>query len=141
MPSLAIARERFRDERGIVGSWFVKVAVWFAIIGLVLFDAAAVVVNFIGLDGAAEDITVTLASAVNSGELRTLEELEFRADAMATEAGARLTKIDVDEDGNISLVMKREAKTILVRRISFISKWGKSTGEARSSIGRVRPFG
>lgn len=125
----------------MIGSWFLKLAIWFAVIGVILFDAGAIVVNFVGLDNAAEEIAVTLSNAVNAAEIDSLAELEEEAESLTTAAGAKLAFFEIDAEGNINMKLKREADTLLVKRISLISKWGKSTVEAKASTGRVKPFG
>jgi hypothetical protein len=125
-----------RDERGVIASWFGKIALTTAVLGVVLFDAGAVAVNFFGLDSTAGDVAVAvsnLAKATAGGQVNAVQ-LEEEARRLAKEADARLVSFEYDAVGDqVFVTIRREANTLIVKRIGAIEDWGKATAEGRAS--------
>jgi hypothetical protein len=129
--------ERMKDDRGIVINWLVKILIALAIGGVILFDAGSIAVNFFGLDGAADEIANQMATDITSGKLNIQDEsgLELEAQKEARKRDAKLTKFEVDLEGNIHIRLKRVAETLIVSRIPPIEDWAKSTAEGQASTG------
>ncbi|MFP5297690.1 MAG: hypothetical protein ACLGHL_01725 [Actinomycetota bacterium] len=119
------------DEAGIIVAWLVKIVIGFALFGVVAFDAGSIVYNFFTLDQAAKDIANDLSvdTITPSNGLR-LDQLEDQARALAKEVGARLTKLEVSPEGDVSVQLKRKATTLLVSRIGPIEDWARATADA-----------
>jgi hypothetical protein len=128
-------RNLLRDERGVIGSWFARLAVTTAIVGVILFDAGAIAVNFFGLDATADDVAVGVANfAKSSSGAVTAPLLEEQAKQLAKEADARLIEFGYDAvERRITITLRREANTFIVSRISTIEDWGKATAESHAS--------
>ena len=124
-----------RDERGIIVSWLARIAITTAILGVILFDAGSIAVNFFGLDATADDIAVTVSNAAkNANEEIPAAQLEAQARQLARDADARLVFFEFDEENHqVNLIVKREANTLLVKRIGAIEDWGKATADSQAA--------
>lgn len=124
-----------KDDRGIVVSWLVKIVIGLAIAGVILFDAGAIVVNFFGLDGAADEIANQMSTDITAGTITDFEEHELKAQARkeARKREAKLTKFSIDAQGDIHVRLKRTADTLIVSRIPWIEDWGTQTAEGQAS--------
>ncbi len=127
--------EDMTDDRGIVVNWLVKIIIGLAIGGVILFDAGSIAVNYFGLDGAADEIANQLATDIVSGALNSQDEhtIELQARKEARKREAKLTKFDIDANGDIHIRLKRVAETLVVSRIPPIEDWAKSTAEGQAS--------
>jgi hypothetical protein len=125
------------DDRGIVVSWLIKIVIAFAIGGVILFDAGSILVNYFGLDGAADEIANQLGTDVASGKLTITDEQEIEdiARKEARKRDAKLTKFEIDANEQIHIRLKREAETIVVSRIPPIEDWAVATAEGQASTG------
>ena len=128
-------RSFLRDENGVIASWFARIAITTAAVGVVLFDAGAIAVNFFGLDATADDVAVSVSNAAkNAPGEPTAPLLEEEAKRLAKEADARLIEFEYDAvRKQISLTIRREANTVIVSRLGAIEDWGKATAESRAS--------
>ena len=124
-----------RDERGIIASWFARIAITTAVVGVILFDAGSIAVNFFGLDATADDIAVQVSNVAKSlAEEATAERLESEAQKLAKEADARLVAFEYDElEKRVAITIKRKADTLIVSRISALEDWGKATAESEAA--------
>jgi hypothetical protein len=127
--------ERMKDDRGIVLNWLVKLIIGLAIGGVILFDAGSILVNFFGLDGAADEIANMLATDVSSGKLDLNDEGEIEEIARkeARKRDAKLTKFEIDAKARIHVRLKSTADTIVVSRISPIEDWAVATAEGQAA--------
>lgn len=123
-------RRLHRDESGVVLSWFAKLAVGFAVAGIALFDAGAIVVNFFTLDSTADEIAVTLTTGVTQLNPRTLAN---DAETLADEAGAELVDVRV-EDRVVFVTLRRTAETVVVGKISWTKDWAESTAQGQAGV-------
>ena len=87
----------------MITGWLTRLVVVFAVIAVVLFDAGSAIVNFFSLDSKAEEIAVSLATAITNHELPTdnPQILKDRAKDLAEEAGAHLVRAEMGADGVI----------------------------------------
>ena len=123
-----------RDERGVVVNWLVKIVVVLAIVGVAIFDAGSIAVNFFGLDSAADEIAVILSTEIGSGSLSQSNspQLLARAEELASERDARLKEVTFGTNGVVHVSLKRKAKTLVVGRIGPIKDWTRATAEGQS---------
>ena len=126
--------KRLGDERGVILNWFARIAVGFVVMGVVLFDAGSIVVNYVGLDSTADDIVNSLATEIAGSSGRpSPQTLDDAARALARDAGARVVGVGIDPAGTLHLRLKRKANTLVVSRVDALAKWGKATAEAQAS--------
>ncbi|MGH2752841.1 MAG: hypothetical protein ACRDLB_00250 [Actinomycetota bacterium] len=124
-----------RDERGIIGSWLLKLLVVTSIVGVILFDAGSIAVNFFGLDATADDVAVSLANRVSQSSGRSISpaQLEAEAKVLAKDADARLVAVQFDDQNNVvSVTLRRNANTLIVGRVGPIEDWARATAEAKA---------
>lgn len=124
-----------RDERGLLFSSLARMLIVLALLGAVLFDAAAIAVNFFRLDGIARDAAVAVADLVDEREVsyRDSVGLKRAAREVVKPEGARIVSITADLEGTVIIEIRREAPTILVQRIDALSKYGRTTATARAN--------
>ncbi len=123
-----------RDESGVVLDWLAKIVVGLALVGVVLFDAGAVAVNFFGLDSTADDIATALSTDISaSGSQMTAPQLQANAKAMAKEAGARLVRAEIDPEGILHVKVRRRASTLLLDRVDALKGYGRAVASSRAT--------
>ncbi|HYY45402.1 MAG TPA: hypothetical protein VE975_09490 [Actinomycetota bacterium] len=81
-------RKAFADERGVIVSWLLRLALWFLIVAIALFDIGAVAVNYFGLDSRADDIAIAVATDVADGSVSGPTAIQEDAAALAAAASS-----------------------------------------------------
>jgi hypothetical protein len=124
------------DQRGIIVGWLGKLLIGFVVVGVVIFDAGSILVNFFTLDSTADEIAITLSTGLASGGGFTERELEEEANALAEAAGAKLISVAHDPDNNLVFVsLERTADTLVVERLGWIDQWGEAHAEGQAGTG------
>ncbi|MDQ3958412.1 MAG: hypothetical protein M3273_08840 [Actinomycetota bacterium] len=135
-------RPMLRDERALITSWLIRLLVGLALVGVVLFDAGSIVVNYLSLDSTADEIAVSVSTLVGSGsasvpnakcDRRSGLQICREVQELAREAGARLVEASFDSEGVFHLTVRRAADTLIVERIGAIEDWGRATASARAA--------
>lgn len=122
------------DERGVVADWIAKLVVGLALVGVVIFDAGSILVNFFTLDSTANDMAVSITTSIVSKDIDpTTQEVEDEAEELAKEMGVKLVRADVDRQGRVHIRLKRTADTVIVRHIGAIEDWATATADVRRS--------
>ena len=124
----------FSDERGVIADWLVKITLVVALVGLVLYVAVSVGVNFFTLDTSADDIAFELSSTVGARPANLIE-LRNEGRILARDAHARLVHITVDEEtARLRVTLRRPASTLVLQRLRPLRHWGlaTATGSART---------
>jgi hypothetical protein len=118
----------------VITGWLFRLVVVFAVVAVILFDAGSAVVNFFSLDSEAEEIAVSLATAVTNHEVPTdnPQVLKDRAKKLAEAAGARLVRAEIDAEGVIFIRLRRTANTLVLGRVSALERWTRATADARA---------
>jgi hypothetical protein len=111
------------DERGgIVTGWLIKLVLSLAIVGVVAFEAGALVVAHVGADTAANEVATEAAFAAAKGGSQSAAETAAQAEA--TRRGVRLIGVSVANDGkSVTVIIEKSAKTLLIHRVSFTKSW------------------
>lgn len=127
-------RLTLRDESGVVFAWFVRVLLGLAVAGVILFDAAALVINYFGLDSAADEMAVAVSTDVERlapGQVINCDVKNavgppfcLTAHELANEHEATLLQASVDTEGVITIRLRRTADTVIVKRVGFLKKYG-----------------
>lgn len=132
-------RELHRDERGIVISWLVRIVVALAIVGVILFDAGAIVINYFSVNDAAQEVAVTVTTDLAAGvdavpnlqcRRRSGDALCRQAYQVARERGVRIVSAHFDQRGVFHVEVRRTADTLVVGRIGAIEDWATVTASA-----------
>jgi hypothetical protein len=128
----AAMKHAMNDERGLIASYLLKMLIGFALTAVVLFDAGSIGVNFFTLDSTADDIAVKLSTGLSPGQPPRQVDLETEARELATEADARLISVELTQEGNIVVKIRRRADTLVVKHIGPLKDWARSTAEGRA---------
>ncbi len=122
---------RSRDESGVILSWFLKVGVFLALIGVVGYDVGSIVVNNFSLSSSAEDVAIAVSISVDEMgstnipdfQIYTLAKEEV-ADEEAGVAGARVLQkgTHIDDDGVVHVRLRRRADTLVTGLIGPLEK-------------------
>jgi hypothetical protein len=130
-----------RNEQGIIADWLVKVVIGLVVFGVILFDVGAILVNFFTLDSAADDVAVAVSTDVGSGEVNQFTDQEIFQMVKGVVAspdngvdGARVLRrgTGIDDDGVITIRLRRVADTLIVSRIGAIEDWARATTNGRA---------
>lgn len=130
-----------RDQRGIVADWLVKLAIGFAIVGVVGFDAGSILVNYFTLDSGADDVAIAVSLTVGSSGARNYTSDEIHRLALAQVnsedggvEGARVLRqgTGIDPSGVVHIRLRRVAETVIVKRIGAISEWARATSDGQA---------
>jgi hypothetical protein len=119
------------DERGIIIGWIGKIIIGLAITGVVIFEVGSILVNLFTLDSTADEIAIELSIQVGTGN-PSQHEIEQSAQEMATEAGARLLRVEVDAEKVVRIRLRRRADTLIVGQLSFTKDWARATAEGQA---------
>jgi hypothetical protein len=121
------------NERGFIVDWLVRLAIWFVIVAVVLFDGGSILINFFTLDSTADEIAVQVTTDALASSMR-VETVQPQAAELAAAAGAELVGVRVE--GNIVYIsLRREADTLVIGRIGWIEDWARATVEGQAGFG------
>ncbi len=128
-----------RDERGLVVSWVVRIVLTLAVVGVVLFDAGSIVVNYFAVNESAEEVAVTVTTDLASGvdavpnlqcARRSRDALCRQAYDVARENGVKIVSAHFDQRGVFHVEVRKTAETVIVGRIGAIEDWATATASA-----------
>jgi hypothetical protein len=110
------------DRGGIVTGWLFKLVLSLAIVGVVAFEAGALVVAHVNADTAANEVSSEAAfAAARVGNEKAAEDA---ARAEAAKQGVRLIGVSLSNDGKVvTVIVEKTAKTLLLHRLSFTKSW------------------
>jgi len=121
----------YSDERGLVAGWAVKLILFLALLGLVIYDGAAIAVNAFQLDTVSDEVALEVSSSARDKSLFTLEREAKKA---ARARDARLVEVELNADKSVLRVtIEREANTLLVNRFERTSHWGQMSATGKVS--------
>jgi hypothetical protein len=120
-----------RDERGVIVDWLARTVLFLALLGIALFDGASAGINYLGLQGVADETAAAVSADLTGSTGPTEREVAEGAAALAQEHGARLLKAEMDSEGVVLIKMRRTAKTLFLGRIPAAEKWTRATAVAR----------
>jgi Flp pilus assembly protein TadG len=113
---------RLAGEAGLVGKSLIILLVLVLTIGLAAVEGGSILFTQLKLQDAAD-----AAASAASGQYQSTHSLDSARQA-ALEAiqeqdeGAHLVKIVVDTKGDVTLVLKTKASTLIVQRVGFLKK-------------------
>lgn len=129
------------DQRGVVIGWLVRLTLFLAVIGVLVFDAGSILVNVFTLDSAADDTAVALSlivdpSTVGLDDRRVFEQAQLLVASDETLAGdARVLEsgTHIDDQGVVHVTLVRVADTLVVDQFTALKKWARATAEGTAS--------
>ena len=129
------------NEHGIIADWLAKFVIGLVVFGVILFDVGAILVNFFTLDSAADDVAVAISTDVRPGEvnqftdqeiLKMVREVVASPDNGVQDARVMRRGTGIDEEGVITIRLRRVADTLVVSRIGAIEDWAQATTNGRA---------
>jgi len=128
--------QQWRNERGVILDWLLKVVLVLALVGVVVFEMASLVVNHVGLDSAANDIALAVSTSVSSRGFTSQADLEEEVGSLAKEAGARVVKVRLNEvEHRLRIKLARRAETLIVGRVPALRPWTRATAASSAGTG------
>ena len=124
----------FRNERGVVLNWIFRIVLVLGVIGVLIFDAGSMAVNYFTLDSTSDTVALAVARAVEAGEIQPSNQRFLKQLARKTlrEDGvdARVLRAEVDEEHILHLRLRREATTIVAKYLPPVHRWTIATVES-----------
>ncbi len=109
------------DRGDIVLGWLLKLLVSLAIVGVVAFEAGAVLVARVNADTAANEVANEAAFAGRSGDEQAVHDA---ASAEAAKQKVKLIEATLSDDGKaVTVTVEKRAKTLFLDRISPTRSW------------------
>ena len=129
-----MTRARSGERGGIVTGWLLKLIVSIAIVGVVAFEAGAVVVAHVTAESAANDIATEAGFVVGRGG--RADDAKDAARAEAAKHGVTLTGFSVTADREfVSVQIEKKAKTLVLHRLSWTKSWTVVRTDKRRTAG------
>lgn len=115
-----------------MAGWAVKLIIFLALLGIVIYDGAAIAVNMFQLDGISQEVASEVTEAA-AGEINSLPLLERSAQEIARAHDTHLVSIQLSVDREVLRVtVSRDANTVVVDRVDQISDWGQTEATGKS---------
>lgn len=119
---MSTATTRTGQGGGIITGWLLRLTIGLILLGLVFFEAGAVVVARVGVDGTAQ--TAAREAALVYGGGRNAELARAEAEKAAVQGGAKLVEFTIAQDGQeITVTLERKAKTFVIQKIGPLKKF------------------
>ena len=123
-----------QDERGVILSWFLKVGLFLAVAGVLLFDVGSIVVNNFSLDSSADDVAIAVSLIVDQGipaQYTDAEVFELARTAVADHGltGVRVIRkgTEVDDAGVVHIQLRRRTNTLVTKYIPPLKRFTVAT--------------
>lgn len=129
------------DESGIIVSWFVRVGLVLAVIGVVGFDVGSIVVNEVTLDSSAEEVAIAVSLTLSESTATNVADTQIYDMAVAvvqddTEgvADARVVRkgTEIDDAGNVHIRLRRRADTLVTKLVGPLKRYTVATGDGQA---------
>jgi hypothetical protein len=120
------------DERGILASFLIKLVIGVALVGLIVIDTTAIVLNNVQTDDVAAAAANDAANAFDdSGSVQSARKAALQA---IREEGpdARMRRLVVRTDGSVAVTVTNKAGTLLSQHVGFLDDF---------TVARIRAVG
>ena len=120
------------DQRGLVAGWAVKLIIFLALLGIVMYDGAAIAVNMFQLDGISHEVAAEVAEEAG-GETNSIPVLERSAREIARAHDTHFVSLKLSDDKEVLRVtVRRDASTVVVNQVDQVSDWGQTEATGKS---------
>jgi Flp pilus assembly protein TadG len=121
-----------RDERGLVIGFFIRIILVMALLGFAVEEGGQLIVAQIHAEDAARSAAQAAADAYRSASSGGRSpHLALRAARVAAveatseqDPNAHVDSVEVSADGVASVTVSETARTVVVKRVSFLKKYG-----------------
>ena len=118
-----------RDETGgIITGWLIRVVIFIAVLAFIGYEAIAMAITAVQLDGSARDVARAAATAYADDQLP--DAATAAAQQQAAAKGVEHVSLEIDGD-DIVVVVTDAAPTVIVHEIGFLEGWTTPTASAR----------
>ena len=122
----------FRDERGLIVSSLVKLALFLLLLALAGVETAAVVFARVQTQDTAEQAAFEAA-----GQYRTNSDVQSSREAAEVlianrDPSTELRQFEVRSDGSVRVVVFKRAQTLFIHRVGFLKEFTEARGRATS---------
>ncbi len=123
------------NERGLITGFIIRMILGLIVMGILLFDAGAIVVNVFSVDSVASEIAAELSVAIGTDKIDGANPKAVRQEArrLAKQNDAKLVSVEATASGAVQLKVRKEAPTLIVSRVAAIEDWGIASADGRSS--------
>lgn len=126
-------RARRSERGGIVTGWLFKLVLSFAIIGLVVYEAGAVVLSRVQVDQIAID--AAREAGFSYGKDGSTAKAEKTAVAFAARSGADVVDFRIDrQNETVTVTIRKDASTLIIHRIGPFERFTKAEATQRGRI-------
>jgi Flp pilus assembly protein TadG len=127
-----VSRSLVRDQRGLIVSSFLKLALFLLLLGVAGVETAAVVFARVQTQDTAEQAAFQAAANYRDhGDVRAAREA---AEILMNERDpdSELRQFEVRSDGSVRVVVFRRANTLFIHEIGFLKEFTEARGRAVS---------
>ena len=105
----------------MITGWLVKVMIGIAVVAFLFVEVGSPVITRAQVDGATNDAADDAASEYFA--TRNIDRAREIAQQIADDEGAELTEFGLDEQGRIRVSLFKEARSILLKKLSQTKSW------------------
>lgn len=116
---------------GIITGFLIRTVIVFAVLGLCVYEAGAIIVTTVAADQVARE--AAREAAVGYAATGSTAKAKRECVQTAKRSGATCESLTVD-DGHAVARVRKEAPTVIADRIGFLRRFTVSTAEARARI-------
>jgi Flp pilus assembly protein TadG len=125
-----VSHRFLHEERGLIGSSFVKVAIFLLVLFVAGVETATVVFSRVQTQDTSEQ--AAREAAVNFRDHGDVQAARAAAEnvMLTKDPEAQLRQFEVRSDGSVRVVVFRRARTWFIHRIGFLKEFTESRGRA-----------
>ena len=105
----------------MVGGWLLKVVLGIALVGFLVIEVGSPLIAQAQADDAVQEIA--FEASLQYSRSSALDALEARCDELAASKHVTIETCGIDDLGNISVTVTKDAQSILLKRVSYTEDW------------------
>lgn len=118
---------------GIITGFFFKMLIFAVLFSVVAFEAGAIIVARVQIDGIA--INAAQEAASQYGKDQNRDHAVQAAEQICKDSGAQLVSLTVSSDGAVVTVTARKiANTFIIQHIGALAKWRLATSTHEAGV-------
>ena len=120
------------ERGGIIGGFIIKMAFLFALVGVMLYEAGAIIVARVSVDGIAIDASKEAALTYDQTD-GSLKDARRECNRLARAAGADCIELEV-RDGVAYATIRKQAPTLFAHRIGGLKRFAVAETEQGAAV-------
>lgn len=122
-----------RDEHGgIITGFLLRMVILFALLGVTIYEAGAVIVSKVAVEGIANDAAREAAVRYDQTSGST-NKAKRECERLAARADAECVSLKI-QDGFVRTTVRKEASTLIIHRIAGLSRHTVAEGSGLAKI-------